>query len=276
MNIVFDIGGTNIRIARVKGTRLDRIEKFSTPSKPQAAFTLMVKHIDALRGEEKVTRIIGGVPGSVDSTRQQLVRAANLTQWKKFALGKKLAQHYSARVQLYNDADLAGLGEAYYGAGKGKEVFAYLTLSTGIGGTRIVKGKIDQASGTFEPGHHVIDAATVLRKGPRSEGYWEKFVSGSALQRRFHNPAEKIHDAKVWQEFHAYIALGLVNVSIFWSPEAIVLGGALMQNTHVSISRLQKLLQKYYYISSPTPKLIRGKLGDRAGLYGAMSLLRHI
>lgn len=273
MNIVFDIGGTNTRIAIVKSGRLGRMEKFSTPSNPQTAYNAIVKHIDVLRGKEKITHIIGGVPGSVDATRQQVLRAANLSQWKKFALGKKLAQHFSVRVQLYNDADLAGLGEAYYGAGKGKEIFAYLTLSTGIGGTRIVKGEIDQASGTFEPGHHVLDAATVLRKGPRSEGYWEKLVSGSALQRRYGIPAEKIHDAKVWQEFHSYIALGLVNVSVFWSPDVIVLGGALMQNTHVSISRLQKLLQKYYYISSPTPKLIRGKLGDRAGLYGAMRLL---
>ena len=59
---------------------------------------------------------------------------------------------------LANDSDLDGLGEATVGAGKGFNIVAYITVSTGIGGVRIVGGKIDVSTYGFEPGHQIIDA----------------------------------------------------------------------------------------------------------------------
>jgi glucokinase len=51
-----------------------------------------------------------------------------------------------------------GLGEAVFGAGKGREIVVYMTISTGVGGARIVGGKIDASAMGFEPGHQIIDA----------------------------------------------------------------------------------------------------------------------
>ena len=56
---------------------------------------------------------------------------------------------------LCNDADVAGLAEALFGAGKGLSPIFYITVGTGIGGGLIIDGEIYRGvgRGAAEIGH---------------------------------------------------------------------------------------------------------------------------
>lgn len=82
---------------------------------------------------------------------------------------------------LANDADLVGLGEAVYGAGKGYKVVAYFTVSTGVGGARIVNKRIDKGVFSFEPGWQYVYGQGLNSCNRQMYDFLEFFVSGTAL-----------------------------------------------------------------------------------------------
>ena len=71
---------------------------------------------------------------------------------------------------LGNDADVAGLAEALFGAGKGLSPIFYITIGSGIGGGLIINGEIYRGvgRGAAEIGHLLVDAI------PYIGGYYEE------------------------------------------------------------------------------------------------------
>src|SRR6185437_2466030 len=104
-----------------------------------------------------ITQAAGGIAGVLNKAKDQLLNAPNLVNWINQPLGQSLSDIVSVSVKLENDASLGGLGEATYGSGQGYKIVGYLTIGTGVGGTRIVNGRIDQNALGFEPGHQTID-----------------------------------------------------------------------------------------------------------------------
>jgi glucokinase len=82
-----------------------------------------------------------------------------------------------------NDCAAAVLGERHFGAGKGLENLAYVTLSTGLGGGAIVDGHllIGKDGNAVEVGHITIDPGSSLICGCGSPGHWEAYSSGSNI-----------------------------------------------------------------------------------------------
>jgi len=209
----------------------------------------------------------------------------NLPGWRKKPLKKDLEKLLRARVFFENDADIAGIGEAVYGAGKGYEIVAYLTISTGVGGGRIVKGKIDKNSMGFEVGHQIIDADnTMYPKDKKFEqqfrekgwnlGSLTSYISGSAIRIRYGKDPKEIVERSVWEELANILAIGLNNVVVFWSPDVIVLGGSVMNK--IPINFVKKHLKKTLKIFVKYPEIKKAELGDSSGLYGALAYLKQL
>ena len=122
MYILFDIGGTNTRVALTKDLKkiLD-VRKFSTP----ATFAEGVKQITvaakALLDDHKLIAVAGGIRGTLDGEKSMLVHDAggDLARWEEQPLADKLQKALGAPVYVENDAALAGMGEAHFGAGQG-------------------------------------------------------------------------------------------------------------------------------------------------------------
>jgi len=166
------------------------------------------------------------------------------------------------------------LGEATFGAGKGKGIVVYMTISTGIGGARIVDNNLDENAMGFEPGHQIINFQSKFHLKYGAPGDLESYASGSALQKRYKKMPSKITDKKIWKQVHQYLAYGLHNAIVFWSPDIIVLGGGLMNHTAIKISELQKNIKKTLKIFPKTPLIKKATLKDVGGLYGALCLLK--
>jgi glucokinase len=273
--LVFDIGGTNMRVALSHdGRRFGTPIKVPTPSRYADGLQELERHARVLAGSKKITKIVGGVAGTLDSQRTRLLNAPHYHGWVKKPLKRDLERRFHAPVLLENDADLVGLGEATQGAGRGAKILAYITISTGIGGSRIVDGKIDQTHLGFEPGHQILELHGKTRCSCGGHGDWESLASGTAVYRRFHRHPKTITSQRTWKEISEIVGVGLVNVCVFWSPDRIVLGGSMVKKPGLLLPVVRQSLRKRFPLWPTLPKIVFSQLGDWGGLYGALALGR--
>ena len=277
MFLLFDIGGTKTRLAVSRGGKnFDEPKIVATPRDFNAGILLFEKIISELSGGEKIEAAAGGIAGPLDRGKTKLINSPNLSGWIDKPLKETLQKIIKAPLYLENDAAVVGLGEAVNGAGKGEEIVAYITVSTGIGGARIVDGKIDRNIFGFEPGHQIIDPTGTLCPMCGLAGHLEGHVSGVALETRYHKKPYEIDDPDVWEAEAKWLAYGLNNTIVHWSPSVVVLGGSMMtKSPGISIERVRYYLEHTLSIFSELPRLAKAELGDVGGLYGALQLLKH-
>ncbi|KKQ43255.1 MAG: sugar kinase, glucokinase [Microgenomates group bacterium GW2011_GWC1_37_8] len=272
MYLLFDIGGTRMRLASsFDGQKINDTQYFLTPQDFEKGMKIIREFV--LKADSSRMDIIGccGLPGVFNKEKDMLINAQNLPFWVAKPIKKELEGMIHNTVYLENDADLAGLGEAVKGAGKGNEIVAYITVGTGVGGVRIVNGKIDKSTYGFEPGHQIIDAdATIAGKLTDLEG----LVAGVGIETRFDKKPEDINDDQVWQDAEKYLAIGLTNTILHWSPNIVVLGGGLIINERYSVQRIRSYISEYLKVFTILPDIKKGELGEDAGLQGAIVYLQ--
>lgn len=272
--VVFDIGGTKTRIGfSADGKKLDTVKSFKTDPKPEQGLAEVVSVIKEFGGA--VTAIAGGVRGVLREDRLGIDHDGILTKWANVSIVDFLAGEFTVPVFLENDTALAGLGEAIYGAGKGVGLVVYHTVSTGVGGVRIENGVIDMASVGFEPGHQVLDIdRTIL--GEDVPPTLENLVSGRAVEGRMGvKPYDIAQDDVIWDELAGYLAQGLRNTVLYWSPEAIILGGSMMVgDPKIPIDSVRRATVAVLDGVMPCPFITTAELGDEAGVHGALAFLQ--
>lgn len=272
MYILFDIGGTNMRLAFSKdGESLHSQKSIPTPSTLDEGVLVFSKIVRELSHGHTLKAAAGGLPGSFSGSGRDLrFRTPNLPGWSDRPLLEKFEKALSIPFFFENDCDLIGLGEATYGAGKDAAIVVYITVSTGIGRTRIVDKKIDRNVMGFEPGHQIIDVdGTTAADGSRKD--LEELIGGGHLERRFGKRAADIDDPRVWNETARLLACGLHNATVFWSPHMIILGGSVMKS--INIEKVRQELKKMLTIFPEPPVIVSSALGENGGFYGALAYL---
>ena len=272
MYLVFDIGGTNMRVGTsLDGKTLTKTEIIPTPGDFGQGMLAFKQVADALSAGEKIEVIAGGMAGPLDKTKTYLVKSANNPGWINKPLKTELERAFGCQVLLENDTATGGIGEAVKGAGAGKTVVAYLALGTGVGGKRIVDGKISSDSFNFEPGHQIIvPDGDLCNCG--GKGHMEPYVSGSYFERKYGQKGENISDPKIWDQISRYLAISLVNTTVHWTPDIVVLGGSVAQS--ILLEKANAYLKEFLTIYPTAPQIVLGILGQDAGLYGALELLK--
>lgn len=263
MNLVFDIGGTHTRVGLTDGQRLRRVQHWATD--PSAAgFEALVNQIRHYLAGEVIEQAVGGLPGVLNRETERLVRSPNLTGWIHLPVRRRLETMLGVPVTLLNDAALVGLGEATKGAGRGSKIVAYITVSTGVNGARIIDGKIDQAAVGFEIGYQLI-------AGEEGLVSLADLISGTSLGRRYGVEPAAINDPKVWREVAFNLAIGVYNTVVHWSPDVVVLGGAMMKD--INIADVKAALEALPPVYDQWPPLKLASLADEGGLLGAQSFI---
>jgi glucokinase-like ROK family protein len=138
-----------------------------------------IKENAVLRG--RLLGVAVGVPGLVDFTTGTLLFAPNL-HWMGAELGKLLQSEFPAPVFVDNEANLAALGEYYFGAARGYEEVLYISAGVGIGGGIILNGGVMRGKTGFagEFGHMTMDPEGELC-ACGNRGCWETQASQRAL-----------------------------------------------------------------------------------------------
>lgn len=267
--ILFDIGGTNLRLAVTRdGKHLHMPTVIRTPKEYHHGLKAMASLVPSINGGKRVSVLSGGITGPIDAKLGGLSSSTNLPRWVGKPLVNDLRRLFHAPVYLNNDAALGGLGEAHFGAGRGYDIVVFVTVSTGVGGTRIIDGRIDRAASGFEPGHQII----AMRHGRHPETL-EHRISGGSIKRRYKKNPWEIRSQAVWKEVARELAVGLVNMTVTWSPEVVILGGAMFKKPGIDVRVVQRYL-KEYLTAAPVPIIVESQLRSYAGLYGAMAYLK--
>lgn len=255
--------------------------------------------------DKKDVRGIGvGSPGLIDSARG-VINYANNLDWHDVALGEYITKNTGLSVKIGNDANVAALGEAMFGAGKGCKNVVMVTLGTGVGGGLILDGKLFEGNESkgAELGHVVLVAGGEQCSCGR-KGCIEAYASATALIRDTKKAMQKHPESAMWKFSPAleevdgrtsfecakagdaaaaavvdaylyHLSEGLLNFCNIFRPEVIILGGGVCAQGQYLIDRLDALLQKskYGYEGSPRVRLEIASLGNDAGVIGAASLL---
>ena len=264
MYILFDIGGTKMRIATsIDGATFSSPVIIPTPQRYDAGVAMLKTQIATISKGHQIRAIAGGLPGVFDREKMKIIHSPNLHLWQMKPITEELMSEFRIPVILENDAALGGLGEALHGAGIGRKIVAYITIGTGIGGSRIIDGKIDMRSHGFEPGHQIIDYVhdTTL----------ESLIAGHALTKRYRKMPSEIADQAVWREVAHVLTRGLANTILHWSPDVVVLGGFVSQ--FIPIEHIESQLPNLIRVYPEIPQIRKGILGDNTGIYGALALL---
>ncbi len=276
MYILFDIGGTKTRVAYT--TDLEKFESpiiISTPPLYEEGIKAIIDAVEKCAGGREIKMLCGGIAGPFNEKKESLVGSPNLKDWIGKPLKKDLGDYFNAKVHIENDSAMVGLGEANFGAGKGFEIVAYMTVSTGVGGARFINGKVDEKSVGFEPGHQIIDADKTLVEGVEGSqvGY---ILSGKGVEKRTGKKPKDINEPEFWEKMSEYLAYALNNLSVFWSPDCIVLGGSMITgDPAISVEKTEEKLKEILKIFPEIPVIKKATLEDVGGLYGALAYIKH-
>ncbi|HET7751680.1 MAG TPA: ROK family protein [Terriglobales bacterium] len=259
-----DIGGTKAEAGLVNAsgeillTVRRRMVVQKTAEDGLRAVTDAIEAVLSNRRSRSVSAIGISVAGWVDSQRGVLLSATNLPCWRNYPLAEKIQQRYKLPTCLANDANVAALAEAVWGAGVGYKNVFYVSLGTGIGTGLVLQDRLyyGRTGAAGEGGHMTIDL-----NGPHcacgKRGCIEMYASGSAIGARArqlvsHNPHTRILELaegkaaavtseivgkaaldgdalanEILREAADYLAIWLGNVIDLLEPEVIVIGGGL-------------------------------------------------
>ncbi len=301
--IGIDVGGTAI-----KGAVIDENGRlYGEDSIVTVKGTEIINCIETLcnrlmkLNKEEVKGIGIGCAGVIDSAEGVVVRADNLHLYD-FPVVRLLREKIDLPVKISNDANVAALGEAKFGAGKDYKNSILVTLGTGVGGGIIIDGKLFEGnkSAGAEIGHIVIEhggepcscgrrgcfeaysSATALKKRTKwameedaGSAMWKKYTSDTASGKTaFEFAACDTSAREVVEWYIDYLACGLINLANAFRPEVIMLGGGVSNQGEELTGPLQEILDREVFAASYAPvKVTRATLGSSAGVYGAVALM---
>ncbi|BDA39654.1 ROK family protein [Candidatus Atelocyanobacterium thalassae] len=284
--IGIDIGGTNIKIGQFleNGVCVNSSTIVTPkPATPEAIVKTTTQTVKALIKDYNCIALGVGIPGPVDHTNRISKVAINLSNWENVPLARLLEESTQLPTTIANDADCAGLGEAWLGAGRYYKNLIMLTLGTGVGGAIILNGQLFTGHlGTAgELGLITLDFnGPICKSGNR--GSLEQFGSIQAIHRMTGmDPAELSRLAKegnqeaiaFWEKYGQLLGIGLANLIYILTPEVIVIGGGISNSISFFLgATLREIEQRVLPTSRTNLKLLEATLGDKAGMLGAARL----
>lgn len=299
-----DLGGTKCLAVAVEGGKVVDERRVPTPVGEAALLDALAGAAAAVMDGGEVLGVGVGVPGLVD--RDGILRfAPNLPGVVDLPIRAELEARLGVPVRVDNDATCAAWGERQVGAARGYDDVILIALGTGIGGGVVAGGALMRGANGFsgEIGHMIVDP-----DGPDcpcgQRGCWERFASGSGLGRLAHTAVAEGRAARVlalaggdparvrgehvtvaaaegdpearavMADLGWWVALGLVNLTQVFDPQAFVLGGGLVEAGELLLGPVRLAFDGLLAgrASRPPVAIVAATLGEHAGAIGASCL----
>ncbi|GHB75690.1 ROK family protein [Persicitalea jodogahamensis] len=237
-----------------------------------------------------------GTPGTVDPSTRTM-KNCNTTCLNGQPLLDDLQKALGFPVMIANDANCFALAEAQMGIVQDvipnyRLVFGII-MGTGVGGGIVIRGNDGKAfvlnglQGVGgEWGHNVLEEGGDPCYCGKN-GCVEQVLSGPALQRFYKNQSGESLKLPVILERHLAgtdphatatierllekFGQGLTTLTNVLDPDAIVVGGGV-GNIDLLYTEGPKRAEKYVFNPTFTTPILRPKLGDSAGVFGAAML----
>lgn len=305
-----DLGGTQIRAALCDdaGAVLKRVSTLTRAWEgPEPVAERIEDCIRQVAEGADRTDLLGiglGAPGTVNPWTGVVSYVTNIPGLVNWPAREFLSRLLDTPAYVGNDAKVAALGEHRFGAGRGTESMVYLTVSTGIGGGVIERGRLVLGARGWatELGHIVVEP-----EGPRcgcgGYGCLEALASGPAIARQARERIEagaqstlvdltagrlerlsakdvvtaaRSQDevaCQVMERAAYYLGIGLVSIITTFDPEKVVIGGGVSNAGELLLGPARAVLER----RAMTPEwrampLELAALGEDVGVLGAAAL----
>ena len=310
---VVDVGGTKIVAGVATESEILDTTRIATDV-IEGADAVTARIASSIRDVQRKLSLAGrplagvgvSVPGPLDTKLGVVSFSPNL-HWVDYPLAARLSAALDGvTVMIDDDANCAGRGEAAFGAGIGIGHQVYLTISTGIGGGVIIDGQVDHG---FRDAAGEVGHMTIVPGGPDclcgNSGCLETVASGTAIARRgrqllmqdqsptlaglaggdpdrvtapmvFESAArgDKLCEL-VLDDVATYLGIALANIVHLLNPEAIILGGGVMEQAETLLPVIDRRMRTHLFKVQREGLLLKhAELGDRSGLWGALELVR--
>jgi glucokinase len=247
-----------------------------------------------------------GFGGPVDDATHTIIKSHQIEGWDDFPLVDWISDVVGLPAVLGNDADVAGLGEALFGAGKGLSPIFYITIGSGIGGGFIINGEIYRGCGrgAAEIGHlRVEDVGCLVTWFPLEEhcsgwaigrkaneelwsdrGYSSSLFRLVAGEKRSVTTEDVGRAASKGDQFALSILNGaweklahaICHVIALLCPRRIVIGGgvSLLGEDLLFIPLREKVAASVFQPFASCYEIIPAALGEEVVVHGALALAR--
>lgn len=284
--IGIDLGGTAIKMGQFfpDGSCLNALTlPTPQPPDPEAVVAAIAKEVRNLNAEKRVSAIGIGTPGPTDAKSRMARLAINLPGWRDIPLADWLEAKLNLPVVVANDANCAGLGESWLGAGRNVSNLILLTLGTGVGGAIILNDEL------FIGPYGAAGELGLITLNPQGEtcnsgnhGSLEQHLCAQAIYRQTQKtPAELGELAQAgeeealhfWREYGQTLGVGLVSLIYVLTPEAILIGGGISASAEFFLPTAREEIEKRMLGMPAFPiRLLTAELGNKAGMVGAAKL----
>jgi glucokinase len=303
-----DLGGTKMQVGVVDEERnvLHESRESSTgKSEDEIVEALASELEEARRAQPEVAAAGLGIPATIDHERGVAINAVNL-EITDVPLRDLLEKRFGMPVFVDNDANVAGLAEFLYGAGKEAKNMVMLTIGTGIGGGLVLNGEIYRGSigAGAELGHTVINENGPPCQGTcPNRGCVETYASGTALAReglvaagqhpgsalgKAHDDGEEITGKTVTEFALAgdetargviatagrHLGVALSDFANIFDPDVIVIGGGVSAAGDVLLDPAREELRTRALPPMNKTEVKVAELGPDAGMIGAAAMAR--
>lgn len=272
-----DIGGTNTRAGLINSKGILLQYTLPTPknnSKYLLKQCVLISEKLILSSKNGVKAISIGCAGPVKNGVMQGSKPMQITKSINFI--KHLGNKFNLPIYLANDLQMATRAEMFYGHGKNINNFVLVSLSTGIGVGAVIDNRVIERR--IEVGHSIIETNTKIAKPCISghSGCWVAEASGSAIEKYLNKTGNKNKiknfflnpDNNFIKKIKTANLCGFINIINAYDPEKIIVMGSLGLSQFKKIIPTRKELEKNSIIK-PIPQILKSKLGDNIGLYGA-------
>jgi glucokinase len=295
--IGIDIGGTNLRVAKVSPD--GEIVRKTAELTSEELLESLHKAIGPLFSDD-IAAVGIGVAGLISRERKKVSISPNLHAVEKLDLVKEIGERYGVPVFIENDANAAAYGEMWVGAGKDIASFVLFTLGTGIGGGVVHEKQLLRIPA--EIGH-----MSIISDGEKcpcgNTGCLESYASArailsravfyleagreSALQKYYEGnfyrlTTEDIFRAaldgdnlarELWKNAGRYLGVGIASMINLMGPDAVILAGGLTGAWDIYIQEaIKEASRRAFRELFERVTVIPSQLEGNAGLIGAAGI----
>src|SRR5437588_7060638 len=288
---------TTVATSNLAGCVLER-EEFDTD--PDFEKTITRATDVACKLLERSTGRIDGIgvslPGLVDPSTGRILYIPYFN-WSDLDVGQRIASATGIEVTIDNDANAAALAELWFGQPEVSEAcdFIMVFIAEGVGSgiifdRQIYRGR-DGAGGEF--GHMIIGERAPVPCSCGSFNCWEAFASGRAATARYlelkggADGTQEMSFAQIidlalagdeaakaaLNETARYLGIGISNLINGFSPDIIVVGGAITRAWSLVSSKLSETVERSLRRNLQPVRIVASTIGDQASLMGALSLV---
>ncbi|MBM6614922.1 ROK family protein [Desemzia sp. RIT804] len=287
-----DLGGTFIKLGTVdaKGNILHR-KKIDTKNDTAYILSKIKKYVDSQREDYLISGVGVSLPGVIqkDGTMQT---AGAIKSLVGLNVKQLLSDYLDIEVEIITDSKAVALAEGWKGNGRSFSDYVCITLGSAVGGAIVIDNKLYWGLGGLagEFGVSLIDRTNSEYKLDSASlhagvvgGLCRKY---SLAVNKVVKDANKIFELsragdpiaqKYVNEFFDDVARLLVNVSVTFAPQAILIGGGISENKMImdQINKsYEKIVQEYHVLTLlKMPEISPCFFANDAGIIGAIKLV---